>query len=63
MMSFQYFLRPSSRRFGIRYTEAANKLVELHNKECTSQEAKDEIREELDCVLAIQTDESLREET
>ena len=63
LMSLKYLLRQGTRRYGTRYEEATKTLINLHNTVGLPEKALDEIREELEQVLEVINDQSIREET
>ena len=62
LMSMKYFLRQSSRRYGINYQEAANMLIDWHQKVGMPQKGKSEIRNELDQVFSIISDDVVKKQ-
>ena len=63
MINLKYFLRQASRRFGMRYEEAAGMLAGLHNCVGLPSEVLEEIRYELNQVLAVVNDETISKGT
>ena len=62
LMNMKYFLRQSSRRYGINYQEAANMLIDWHQKVGMPQKGKSEIRNELDQVFSIISDDAVKKQ-
>ena len=62
LMSMKYFLRQSSRRYGTNYQEAANMLIDWHQKVGMPQKGRCEIRNELDQVCSIISDEAVKKQ-
>ena len=60
LMSMKYFLRQSTRRYGTNYQEAANMLIDWHQKVGMPQKGQGEIRNELDQVCSIISDEAVK---
>ena len=60
LMSMKYFLRQSTRRYGTNYQEAANMLIDWHQKVGMPRRGQGEIRNELDQVCSIISDDVVK---
>lgn len=62
LMSMKYVLRQSSRRYGTRYQDAANVSVDWHQKVGMPQKGKNEIRNALDRIFSVISDEAVKKQ-